>query len=429
VKKRIILKRGQEKHILAGRPWVYDNEVKEILGASGTAVLEPGETADVESVGKTYLGRALVNPHSKIIARIYSPSKEGVDKGFFKRRLREALERRNYDFSRESCRLVFAEADFLPGLIIDQFVGWPLDDFENAILDNPFSFSTLEKALGAPRSWLSIQFLTFGMDSRREEILAAIDETLALNKPHGIIEKSAAKVRELEGLPMTEGLISGSFPENGVVIIENGLAFAIHIEEGQKTGHFLDQSKNRAFAASLMRHGGSALDAFCYTGGFAINLAKAGAAQVIAVDSSTDALNTLKKNARLNAVDGAVTPVQGDVFDALRSMERSKEKFDMVVLDPPAFAKTRAVLQDAIRGYKEINLRALRLLKQGGVLATCSCSQALDEYKFRRVVADAALDAERRIHQIAFHYQSPDHPILIGYDESLYLKAGFYRAI
>ncbi|MDR1126675.1 MAG: class I SAM-dependent rRNA methyltransferase [Treponema sp.] len=427
MKKRIILKRGQEKRILAGHPWVYDNEVKEILGTSGLAVLEPGETADVESVSKTYLGRALVNPQSKIIARIYSPSKEGIDKGFFKRRIREALERRNYDFSRESCRIVFAEADFLPGLIIDRFVGWSLDDVENATLDKPLSFPTVEKILGAPHSWTSIQFLTFGMDIRREEILAALNETLI--KPQGIIEKSAAKVRELEGLPLKEGVISGSFPDNGIVIFEKAQAFAIHIKEGQKTGHFLDQSENRALSASLIRPGGSALDAFCYTGGFAIHLARSGATQVIAVDTSTEALNTLKTNARLNAVENAITPTQGDAFEVLRSMEHAKEKFDMVVLDPPAFAKTHTVLKDAIRGYKEINLRALRLLKAGGVLVTCSCSQALDEYRFRRIVADAALDAERRIHQIAFRHQSPDHPILLGYDESLYLKAGFYRAV
>jgi 23S rRNA (cytosine1962-C5)-methyltransferase len=429
VQKRIILKRGQERDILAGRPWVYDNEVKEILGASGAAALEPGETADVESVGKIYLGRALVNPHSKIIARIYSPSKEGIDKGFFKRRLREAMERRNYDFSHESCRLVFAEADFLPGLIIDRFVGWSLDDVENAAINSPLSFSSLETTLGPPDSWLAIQFLTFGMDRRREEILTALDETLASQKPRGIIEKSPTKMRELEGLPIAEGLIKGSFPQNGIVIIENGLAFAIRIEEGQKTGHFLDQRGNRAFAASLMRSGGSALDAFCYTGGFAIHLAAARAAKVIAVDSSADALNALKKNAVLNAVQNVVTAIQGDVFETLRSMERAKEKFDMVILDPPAFAKTHTVLKDAMRGYKEINLRALRLLKQGGILVTCSCSQALDEYKFRRIVAEAALDAERRLHQIAFHYQASDHPILVGYNESLYLKAGFYRAL
>lgn len=429
VKKRIILKHGQEKRILAGRPWVYDNEVKEILGQAGPAALEPGETADVESVGKTYLGRAIVNPHSKIVARIYSPSKEGIDKGFFKRRLREAVARRNYDFSRESCRLVFAEADFLPGLVIDRFVGWSLDDVESAVYERPLSFSSVQSALGPPCSWLAIQFLIFGMDCRREEILAALDEALALGKPSGVVEKSDVRVRELEGLTRTEGLIRGSFPENGVVVFENGLPFVVHIKEGQKTGHFLDQSENRAFAASLMRHGGRALDAFCYTGGFAIHLARSGAAQVTAVDASASAMDVLRKNARLNGVERVITSIQGEAFETLRAMERSKEKFDVVVLDPPSFAKTHTDLKDAVRGYKEINLRALRLLKPGGVLATCSCSQALDEYRFRRVVADAALDAERRIYQIAFRYQSPDHPILLGYDESLYLKAGFYRAL
>jgi 23S rRNA (cytosine1962-C5)-methyltransferase len=433
VKKRIILKHRQEKRILAGHPWVYDNEVKEIRGPSGPTVLEPGETADVESADKTYLGRALVNPRSKIIARIYSPSKEGIDKGFFKRRFREAVKRRNYDFSCKSCRLVFAEADFLPGLIIDRFTGWSLNDVERAVSGSPLSFSMVKNVLGRPHSWLSIQFLTFGMDRRREEILAALDEALALetpgSAPDGIIEKSGAKVRELEGLPMTEGLIRGSFPENGIVIFENGLPFVVHIEGGQKTGHFLDQSENRAFAASLVRPGGSVLDAFCYTGGFGVHLVRSGAAQVTAVDVSASALAALRKNASLNAVEHAITSVQGDVFEILRSMERAKEKFDMVVLDPPAFAKNHMVLENAARGYKEINLRGLRLLKPGGILATFSCSQALNEYRFRRIIADAALDAERRLHQIAFRCQPPDHPILLGYDESFYLKAGFYRVI
>ncbi|MDR0410508.1 MAG: class I SAM-dependent rRNA methyltransferase [Treponema sp.] len=429
MRKRIILKHGQERRIFAGHPWVYDNEVKEILGTSGPAALEPGETADVESIGRTYLGRALVNPHSKIIARIYSPSKEGIDKGFFKRRFREAVERRNYDFSRESCRLVFAEADFLPGLIIDRFVGWPLDDVDHAVHEHPISFSSVESALGPPRSWLSIQFLTFGMDCRREEIFAALDEAFIWEKPSGIIEKSDVKVRELEGLTRREGLIRGSLPENGIVIFENGLPFVVRIRGGQKTGHFLDQSENRAFAASLMRHGGCALDAFCYTGGFTIHLARAGAAQVTAVDTSTPAINVLRKNACLNAVDHAIIPIQEDVFEVLRTMERTEKRFDMVVLDPPSFAKTHTALDDAVRGYREINQCGLRLLKPGGILVTCSCSHALNEYRFRRIIASAALDAERRLHQIAFRHQPPDHPILVGYDESLYLKAGFYRVL
>ena len=498
--KRIILKRGEEKRILQGHPWVYDNEVAQILGPSGPAVLEAGETADVESTGKNYLGRAIVNPASKIIARIYSSSKEGIDKGFFKRRIRQAISRRleTCDLSRESARLVFAEADFLPGLIIDRYMGWPLADTGRASLPRPLDFHAVSDTLGPPSSWLAVQFLTYGMDCRRTEILDALEEVLAaplippgrapaasevsapaaqnlspqdtqeasiagntvsdpaaqplspkettadavsdpvpadnsvfapLGLPAGIIEKSGAKVRDLEGLPPQDGLICGTFPQGGIVTFENGLAFALNLESGQKTGHFLDQRDNRRRAAAFAKNGARVLDAFSYTGGFSIHAARAGAGSVTAIDVSAEALAALQQNAALNGVESIITPIKADVFDTLRSMERAKEKFDLVILDPPAFAKSHTALDEAIRGYKEINLRALKLLKSGGVLVTCSCSHALDEYHFKRTIAAAAQDAERRIYQLDFRCQSPDHPILIGYDESLYLKAGFYRVV
>ena len=516
--KRIILKRGEEKRILQGHPWVYDNEVAQILGPSGPAVLEAGETADVESAGKNYLGRAIVNPASKISARIYSPSKEGIDKGFFKRRIRQAVSRRleTCGLSCESARLVFAEADFLPGLIIDRYAGWPLADIERAGLPRPLDFRAVSDTLGPPSSWLAVQFLTYGMDCRCAEILAALEEVLAapltppgrapaaspaadptvpgravqptadsavsdpaaqnlspkdtqeaatagntvsgpterslssqeaaagamlgrvpfgdavspsLGLPAGIIEKSGAKVRDLEGLPPQEGLIQGRFPQGGIVIFENGLAFALNLESGQKTGHFLDQRDNRRRAAAFAKNGARVLDAFSYTGGFSIHAARAGAGSVTAIDVSAEALAALQQNAALNGVESVITPIKADVFDTLRSMERAKEKFDLVILDPPAFAKSHTALDEAIRGYKEINLRAFKLLKSGGVLVTCSCSHALDEYHFKRTIAAAAQDAERRIYQLDFRCQSPDHPILIGYDESLYLKAGFYRVV
>jgi 23S rRNA (cytosine1962-C5)-methyltransferase len=432
--KRIILKPGEEDRILSGHPWVYDNEVEKVLGPQGPAELEPGELAEVESSVRgrpLYLGRAFVNPQSKIIARMFSPSKEGVDKGFFKRRIRESILRRTTcDLRRESARLVFAEADFLPGLIVDRFVGWPAAEAEAAVPGRPLDPEAVLAALGEPRSWLSVQFLICALESRREEILAALEEVLgaALGTPEGIVEKSAAKVREAEGLPLREGLVRGSLPPEGIVIFENGLPFVLHLEEGQKTGHFLDQKENRRLAG-LYAPGRRVLDACCYTGGFAIHAARAGALPVIAVDSSGVALETARRNAALNGVAEKLQTVQADLFDFLPGLERSKEKFDLIILDPPAFAKSRSALEGALRGYREINRRAVALLAPGGILVTCSCSQALDEGRFRRMIAEAAGDAERRLFLLDFRYQAPDHPILAGYDESLYLKCGFYRAV
>jgi 23S rRNA (cytosine1962-C5)-methyltransferase len=406
-----------------------------------------------------------VNPRSSIIARIYSPSKEGVDKGFFKRRFREALGRRlcgeaGPDPCRESMRLVFGEADFLPGLIIDRFVGWPGESPEPAALPlalsldspltgqpalpslRPLTFEAAEAALGPPRSWLSVQFLTWGMDRRRDEILRALEEFLVrdvpggqgpLGLPEGIIERSAAKVREREGLEPREGLIAGSFPPGGIVIFENGFPFVVRPGEGQKTGHFLDQRENRLRAAAFAK--GRVLDLCAYTGGFGIHAARLGTARgqdvrVTAVDSSQSALDLIPVNAELNGVADRIAVLKADIFDILPRLERdSKERFDLIVLDPPAFAKSRSALEGALRGYREINLRAIRLLAPGGVLVTCSCSFALDEGRFKRLITEAAADAGRRLVQLDFRYQAADHPILLGYDESLYLKCGYYRVL
>jgi 23S rRNA (cytosine1962-C5)-methyltransferase len=441
--KRIILKPGEEKRILAGHPWVYDNEVARVFkGGPVGAVpiqaedLEPGECADIESAGKKYLGRAFVNPRSKIIARIYSPSKEGLDKGLFKRRIREAIKRRSpaYDLLRESARLVYGEADFLPGLIVDRFTGWPREELEAATAARPLGFDAALSALGPPRSWLALQFLARGTDCRREMILRALEEVFSGEgmSPAGVVERSPARIRELEGLPPAEGLVSGDFPTGGIVIFENGLPFEVHLETGQKTGYFLDQKENRLRAARLFR-GGRVLDLYAYTGGFGIHAARFApedrGAEVIAVDSSEDALKTLGVNARLNGLENRINTLKADVFDLLPQYERERERFDLVILDPPAFAKTRSARESALRGYREINRRAIALLAPGGILVSASCSQALDEGGFKGMIAEAAADAERRLALLDFRYQAADHPVLVGYDESLYLKCGFYRAL
>jgi 23S rRNA (cytosine1962-C5)-methyltransferase len=436
------------------------------------ADLEPGECADVESSPfypdgtkrphPQFLGRAIVNPESQIVARIYSSSKEGLDKGFFKRRIREALERRldsGCDLFRDSFRVVFGEADFLPGLIVDRFVGVPADSVKAGFpVEDPIEAGS-PAGTAAFRSWLSVQFLARGMDLRKATIVEALEEVLssplwpgetALGGPEGIIEKSAP-VRTLEGLPLYDGLIRGNFPENGAVIAENGFFFHADLIGGQKTGHFLDQKDNRRrtaeYAALLAAgHDGQErpfriLDCFCYTGAFAVYAAKAAAlvaprepgprcpVQVTAVDVSAAALKLLEKNAALNGVAAEIESVEADVFDFLSKACRRRERYDLIILDPPAFAKNRAALENALRGYKEINMRALRLLGKGGLLVSCSCSHALDESRFKQMIAGAAADAEKRIVQADFRYQGADHPVLAGYDESLYLKCGFYRVV
>jgi 23S rRNA (cytosine1962-C5)-methyltransferase len=454
--KRIILRQGEEDRILLGHPWVYGNEIDSILEGKEQSQLVPGECADVESARKKYLGRAIVNPNSKITARLYSPSKEGIDKGFFKRRIREAVLKRKFfrNLSVESARLVFAEADFLPGLIIDCFAGWPLSEIEASVIQRPLTFELAQSALGAPRFWLSAQFLVWGMDSRRDMIIEALQEVITIAKTAdtedstvypaafipegalcGIIEKSAAHVRELEGLPLREEVLQGSFPETGIVIFEGGLPFIVDCAQGQKTGFFLDQRDNHIlcgkYAEMLQKETGKELrifDACSYTGGFGLH-AIGSQGKLTLLDSSAPALETAKRNAALTGSVDRVTAIEANVFDELRNMVKRKEQFDMVILDPPAFAKSRSSLEEALRGYKEINLRAIRLVRCGGVFITCSCSQAVDEIIFRQMITDAAADAERRLIQLDFRFQAQDHPVLTGYGESLYLKCGFFRVL
>ncbi|MDR2480880.1 MAG: class I SAM-dependent rRNA methyltransferase [Spirochaetaceae bacterium] len=431
--KRIVLKKGEEHRIKSGHPWVYNNEVLSVFDGKNAKPcgLDAGECADIETYNKHYLGRAFVNPHSKIIARIYSPSKEGADSGFFKRRLREAFERRNYRDKHDSLRLVFGEADFLPGLIIDRFVGWSLRDIETNDIQKPLEFDKIHKILGEPSVCVVVQILSFGMEARREIILKALVEMLFqfYGEPLFILEKSSINARQMEGLPPGEGIISGTVPEDGIVIFENGYPFIVEFFSGQKTGHFLDQAENHRAAAVYAQGKKIVLDAFCYTGGFAVHCARSGAEKVIAADSSKNAILLLKRNAVLNNVADTITTVETDVFELLTKYECAKKKFDLIVLDPPAFAKSRQALDGAIRGYKEINLKALLMLNKGGMLITSSCSFALSEINFKRIIHAAAQDAGKRIIQTEFRTQSPCHPILVGYDESHYLKCGIFTII
>ncbi|MCX7655277.1 MAG: class I SAM-dependent rRNA methyltransferase [Treponemataceae bacterium] len=461
--KRVILKAGEEYRLLRGHPWVFDNEVAAIVDARENPVsLEPGELVDVESSRKTYVGRALANPNSKIIARLYSPSKEGIDRGFFINRLRKALEWRRlwYDLETTSVRLVFAEADGLPGLVIDRFVGWPLERVlsiqdlakttrtdgaaslvlplighqsikeKSEIVANaqkyPLTFEGLRKQLGPPGVWYAIQFLSYGMDQRRSLVLEALKSLLG--EVEGIIERDDTPVRNLEGLTSQAGLLQGMWPEKGICIFENHFPFVVDLVGGQKTGHFLDQRENRARLEPFVK-GGAVLDLCCHTGGFSIHAARYGAREVLAVDVSKDALTMLHLNAQINGVSERIQSLEGDVFEVLRKLVQEHRQFQCIILDPPAFAKTKTALAGALRGYRDINRYALQLLTPGGFLFTCSCSQAMTEYKFKEMIEMAAAEADRRVRLVEFRYQSFDHPILVGYDESLYLKCGIYQVL
>lgn len=389
----VILKPREEFRIRRGHPWIYDNEIARVEGDP-----EAGrEVRALDSQGKL-LGFGFFNPASKIRVRLFSKTVEGADEAFFRAAFEAALDwrARFFDISAQSFRAVFGEADSVPGLIVDLFAG---------------------EAENSRGRWLSCQFLSLGVERRKAEIVAALETVFA---PDGIVERSDAPVRALEGLKPSSGVLAGSASDS-IIIVENGARFAVDLAGGQKTGWFLDQRANRA-AAARCAAGKTVLDVFCNQGGFGILCAMAGAAAVRAVDSSAGALAAAAHNASLNGVASRFVTVEANAFDYLRALEKEGEKFDLVVLDPPAFAKSRSAVEPAYRGYKEINVRAMRLLPRGGILVTCSCSHWFDEARFDAMLGDAAFDCGRRYRVIEERTQDLDHPIISGYMESRYLK-------
>lgn len=383
------LARGRHKRVTEGHPWVFQGEVDFIRGD-----YEPGDIVTVVDGRGHLLGKGYINPKSQILVRILTTRDETVDGAFFRKRVEEAWSyRRRIMSDLSSCRVVFGEADFLPGLIVDKF-----------------------------GEVLVVQALSLGIDRWLPDITDELQELLG---PELIFERNDVPVRELEGLPQRKGLLLGA-GETRRVIDENGLKLHIDVENGQKTGYFLDQKLNRA-AIRPYSIGGRILDCFCNVGGFALNAAAAGAREVIAVDASADALAAAAENARLNDLGDRISFREGNAFDVLRQLEANQEQFDLIVLDPPAFAKNKGSLEGAVRGYKEINLRALRMIREGGYLVTCSCSFHMTPELFKAVVADAAVDARRRLRLVEERAQGPDHPILIGYPESHYLKCHIYE--
>jgi 23S rRNA (cytosine1962-C5)-methyltransferase len=385
------LARGKNTRIQEGHPWVFQGEVHHIHGD-----YDPGDIVTVVDSRGLFMGKGYINPQSQIIVRMLTTHDEPVDKDFFRRRLERAWNHRKRLLTdTTACRVVFGEADFLPGLIVDKFA-----------------------------DILVVQTLALGIDKWLNDIA---DILMDLIQPRGIFERNDVPVRELEGLQQRKGFLRGEF-EPRLVIPENGLKVVVDVQNGQKTGYFLDQRDNRRAIRSYV-NGGRVLDCFSNVGGFSLNAIAGGAREVIAVDASADALAAAAENAKLNGMEGQLQFREGNAFDILRKFESDREQFDVIVLDPPAFAKNKGSLEGAVRGYKEINLRALRMIPEGGFLVTCSCSYHVKPDLFKAVVADAAHDARRRLRLIEERAQGVDHPIVVGYDESHYLKCHIYEVI
>lgn len=396
-----------EHAIIKGHPWVYFNEITE------AQPFENGELVDVVSQKGSYLGTGFANENSKIRVRLISRNaNDKFDEAFFERRLRHAIDYRKTvmgdDFS--NCRLIFGEADSFPGLTVDRF-----------------------------GDILVAQVLSLGIEKRKKMLFELLAKIFAQdNQPiRGIYERNDVAIRELEGMEQYKGF----FPLEGypipdsteTTITENGITYAVDFENGQKTGFFLDQKYNRLAVAKLSR-GKRVLDCFTHTGSFGLNAAKGGAEYVLSVDISESAVEMAQKNAKANGLDGKVEYLAANVFDLLPKLSEGEMinrygKFDFIILDPPAFTKSRQTVESAMRGYKEINLRAMRLLPRGGYLATCSCSHFMTEQLFVKMLHQAAADAGVSLRQIEVRQQSPDHPILWNVEETNYLKFYLFQVV
>jgi len=381
---KVILRKGAQHRVEGGHPWVYQSELDAIEGD-----FAPGDIVDVYNFRRRFIGRGYINPRSQIIVRLLSRVQEPIDRDFFKRRLAAAWEwRRRFVAEPEYCRLVFGEADFLPALIVDKF--------------GPY---------------LVIQTLALGIDIYKDMFAEILTEMF---DPAGIYERNDVPVRELEGLEQRKGFLRGEFPTL-IEVRENGIPFYADIENGQKTGFFYAQRENRTVLRDFVA-GARVLDCFCHTGSFAVHAARYGAEHVSAVDISAPAVELAVRNAALNGVSDRCEFRTANAFDVLRSLSDERKSFDVVILDPPAFTKNRGGIESAARGYKEINLRGLKLVRPGGFLVTCSCSYHIDRDFFAAIVLDAARDARRTVRQVEYRTQAKDHPVLPAAPETNYLK-------
>ncbi|MGL5616934.1 MAG: class I SAM-dependent rRNA methyltransferase [Sarcina sp.] len=388
---KFYLHKGKNKRAEQGRPWIYIDEINEYDGD-----YENGDIVEVYNPKGYFIGKGYINDQSKITIRIMTRNiDEEIDRDFFVKRFKMALDYRKTVIDTSSCRFIFGEADFLPGLTVDKF-----------------------------EDYYVVQISTLGMDQYRDII---VDILLKEYNAKGIYERSDIKTREIEGLEQVKGFLSEPFDTN-VEIIENGVKYIVDIENGQKTGFFLDQKENRAAIHRLCKDK-DVLDCFTHTGSFALNAGIAGAKSVLGIDVSEHAVECATKNAKLNGLDDIVKFECHNAFNVLGDWSREGKEFDVVILDPPAFTKSRNTINSAIRGYKEINLRGIKMVKSGGYFATCSCSHYMSEELLKKTVAEAAHDARKTLRQIECRTQSSDHPILWNSDESYYLKFFIFQVV
>lgn len=385
----VTLKKGEGRLLKSGGMWVFDNEIASVMGSflNGDVVL-------VRDFDGYPMGKGFINTNSKITVRLLTRDEnQKIDEKFLEMRVRDAWEYRKKVTDTSSCRLIFGEADFLPGLVVDKFA-----------------------------DVLVIQSLALGIDRFKLQILELLKNILAEDgiQIRGVYERSDAKVRRQEGMELYKGFIGEEF-STLVEIEENGVKYQVDVRDGQKTGFFLDQKYNRLAIQKLCKNA-RVLDCFTHTGSFALNAGIAGASEVTGVDASQLAVDQAAANAKLNGLDGTVKFICEDVFELLPELEERGEKYDVVILDPPAFTKSRNSVKNAVKGYREINLRAMRLVKDGGFLATCSCSHFMTYELFTKTIGQAARSAHKRLRQVEYRTQAPDHPILWSSDESYYLK-------
>ena len=381
---KVMLKRHGKHGSESGHPWVYQSEIDYVKGK-----FVAGDIVDVYNCRQQYLGRGYINPRSQITIRLLSREQEVIDRDFFVRRISHAWNyRKRFLEEPEYCRLIFSEADFLPGLVVDKF-----------------------------GSCLVLQTLALGMDRYKAVIVSVLDELL---HPEMIYERNDASVRTIEGLPLQKGFLKGQ-GDTRLTVRENGLLFNADIENGQKTGFFYDQRENRRILSKFVA-GGEVLDCFCFSGSFSIHAAAYGAKHVLGVDASAAAVELATSNAALNKVQDRCEFMEANAFDLLREYSDAGRLFDTIILDPPAFTKSKASVENAARGYKEINLRGLKMIRPGGYLVTCSCSFHMDRNFFHSVVAEAAADAKRTVREVAYMSQAKDHPSIPAAPETNYLK-------
>ncbi len=385
----VTLKKGEGRTLKVGGAWVFDTEIDTVTGN-----YENGGEVIVRDFDGYPMGRGFINNASKIRIRMMTRNvDQEIDEAFLKMRVKNAWEYRKKVIDTKSCRVIFGEADFLPGLVVDKF-----------------------------SDVLVVQSLALGIDRYKIQIIDLLKEIMAEDgiRIRGVYERSDAKVRQQEGMERVKGFIGEAF-ETKVPIVENGVKYMVDVKDGQKTGFFLDQKENRK-AVGALSHGFEVLDCFTHTGSFALNAALGGAVHVTGVVASQLAVDQGRENAVINGVDSFVDFVCADVFEYLPALEKEGKKFDLVVLDPPAFTKSRNSIKNAVKGYREINIRGLKLVKDGGYLATCSCSHFMDYERFTETIQQAARSAHKRLRQVEFRTQAPDHPILWAADESYYLK-------